>query len=139
MIIGDQKPPLVEVTHFGVKGMHWGVRRAEQPLHSSYSLKMRTEDRSRHGARAVSRINAQLHKGRTRAQALEREDTRNTYQRLAVVGGLVAAQIIASHGASRVILNATRNDSTLGIAAKATKIKYITPNRHGVHKITTLK
>lgn len=26
MILGSEKPPLDELAHFGVKGMHWGVR-----------------------------------------------------------------------------------------------------------------
>lgn len=26
MIVGDTKPPVTELAHFGVKGMHWGVR-----------------------------------------------------------------------------------------------------------------
>lgn len=29
-IIGAEKPPLDEIVHFGVRGMHWGVRKQKE-------------------------------------------------------------------------------------------------------------
>jgi hypothetical protein len=152
MIIGEEKPPLGGLSHSGVKGMKWGVRRAEQPTHASYTPRKQANDRQQHGARAVKRINRRLNEGETRAQAQHHEDVRKAYKRLAVVGGAIALSIIADSGPRTTSTitdyignraNANRaaakvRDVMPAISAKASKITYA-KTRGGVHNITTMK
>ncbi len=94
---------------------------------------------------AVRRINQRLISGESRDAALRREDIRNTRQRLALVGATYAAMILAQHGGEFITNRADVNRAaakvapTINIGANAAKIKYVTPNRSGVHKITTMK
>lgn len=45
MILGqDEKPPLDELMHFGVKGMHWGVRRDRASGASGHTNRMAKKD-----------------------------------------------------------------------------------------------
>lgn len=150
MIVGEEKPSLKELAHAGVKGMKWGVRKSE-PANAAYTGRMRANDKSQHGKRAVHRINSRMNKGDTRDRALEREDVRNARQRLAVIGGLYAVALLAEHGSisshslksyvgNRANANretARARDSVLGIGGKITK-GYVKPRR-GVHNITTMK
>lgn len=138
MIVGESKPPLAELTHHGVRGMRWGIRKAEQPANAGYSPQMRVEDRRTLGKNAVSRINKHLNSGLTRDQALAKEQQRKTRQQLAVVGAVVAVNLIARHGLLTLADISAKSDVT-AIGANAAKINYVKPNRHGVHKITTMK
>lgn len=144
MIIGGEKPSLNQLAHFGVKGMKWGVRSADQPANPNYTTRMRTEDRRLHGKRAVTRINQHLNSGGTRDEALRREYSRDAKQYLAFVGAAAVARLLAVHGstvlsdiaANRAASNA--DDSVLKIGSAAEKLKYVKP-RGGVHNITTMK
>lgn len=152
MIVGEEKPSLDELSHFGVKGMKWGVRKGVTPPNSSYTPRMRQLDEKQHGPRAVERINTNMNQGLTRQQALHKEDVRNAYQRLAVIGAVVAANIVAEHGSTQISrlstnigekANANRAaakvaDATIKIGSKAAKTPYVKPRR-GVHNITTMK
>lgn len=142
----------LELIHFGVKGMRWGVRKAE-PINSAYTTRMQGNDKGRHGKRAVKRINRRLNEGMTRDKALEKEDLRNAYQRLALLGGVLAASLVADYGsvssgtfaknyvgnkanANRAAAKVAEN--TMKIGSKAAKLKYAKPGRGGAYKITTL-
>lgn len=125
-----------ELAHHGVKGMKWGVRRSDRAQNPGYTSGMRSEDRRTHGRRAVNRINDRLNTGESRKQALEREEMRNNRQRLAVAGAAYAAVLLAQHGGSH--LNADTSGAR-GLSSTASKIKYVKPNRSGVHKVTTMK
>lgn len=143
MTVGGEKPSLDELAHFGVKGMRWGIRSADQPLHPNYTSRMRSNDRRAHGKRAVERINKHLNDGETRDEALRREDVRNARQRLAAAGALYAGSLLVRHGSVQVSMLAEKNraaarDSKVGIASAAAPINFVKP-RSGVHNITTMK
>lgn len=138
MFVSEKKPSLSELKHYGVKGMRWGVRKAHSPVNVDYTDRMRANDRRRHGKRAVERINQRMNQGQSRDKALEREDIRNTRQRLALVGAVYAGTYLARYGAQRI--DGVRPDgSPDAITATLAKVNYVKPNRHGVHKITTMK
>lgn len=156
MIVGlEMKPSLdeLELRHHGVKGMRWGVRKKVEPANAAYTQRMRANDKRQHGSRAVNRINRRLNEGETRNKALDRERTRNNRQALAAIGSVYALAFMADYGGvstssmrSFVSQKAEANraaaknvDSVLGLASKADPLKYVKPNRQGVHKITTLK
>lgn len=143
MTVGGEKPSLDELAHFGVKGMRWGIRSADQPLHPNYTSRMRSNDRQVHGKRAVERINKHLNDGGTRDDARRREEIRNARQRVAAAGALYAASILVQHGSFHIATIAQNNrdaakDSMIGIASKAAPINFVKP-RGGVHNITTMK
>lgn len=58
---GEVKPSLEEIEHSGVKGMHWGVRKARQ-LNSEAKYRQRTAPRGRRLDQAL--IQATVHNGR---------------------------------------------------------------------------
>ena len=51
------------LTHYGVKGMKWGVRRKRDEHNKSYTDKQRKNDRAMYGNRAEKRINRKLNEG----------------------------------------------------------------------------
>ena len=70
----DDQP---ELYHFGIKGMKWGVRRAERKAHkeelnkpnASYGKSQRSADRSVYGKGGVRRINRRMNKGQSHFKA----------------------------------------------------------------------
>jgi hypothetical protein len=129
-------PPLI---HFGVKGMHWGVRKAAPPANAGYTARQRGIDRRDFGNRGEKRINEKLNSGIKRGDARLSEQRRDAYQRLALVGATIAVQVLAtSGGISAGSLPANRGASAAkAIASKAHKLTYA-KSRGGVFKITTL-
>lgn len=94
MAFSNEKKPTLEVslTHFGVKGMKWGVRKKqEQPLHSSYSKTQYESDRLKVGRGGANRINEKLHAGVDHETALKNEKSSlKKKQRLVAAGALTA-------------------------------------------------
>jgi hypothetical protein len=77
-----------ELVHYGIKGMKWGVRRAEMNKpNPGYSSSARKRDAFVHPAGAVKRINKRMNKGADLKTARKKEVRRTT----AIVGGLIVA------------------------------------------------
>lgn len=75
MVFIDQEKPLEEVVHFGVKGMHWGVR-------------------------AQRRIDKRIANGKTPEQAMRTEQRRKMIVRTAAVvyAAVIAKNLFEKHG-----------------------------------------
>jgi hypothetical protein len=139
-----------EIEHFGVKGMHWGVRKERNTPNGGYSESRRKQDRARFGRGGERRINRHLNEGKTYKEAVKREGITFVARRAAIVGGTYAALIVAQHGdqivselGSRITQRAQTNRGRAAMAdlrglAAETPVSFIKPNRKGVYKITDL-
>lgn len=102
------------LAHFGVKGMRWGQRKATSSVKTS------------HGS-----------------DAERKQQRRNTYKTLVIVGATIAFGLLADHGpqlASKIHEKAETNRGRAAIPAlmsKAADLKY-SKKRGGVYKVTTL-
>lgn len=119
--LGEELMHSSDVIHYGVKGMHWGVRKdrsgggmtrkqrkaAENVKNPNYSNRDQTRDALIHPQGAVKRINRRMNKGATLSEARKKEGQRT----LLKVAGLVALyntpkilnavdNIVATHGAN---------------------------------------
>jgi hypothetical protein len=56
-IVGEEKPPLAELAHHGVKGMKWGVRKAEPTTAEIHDARRRQDLRRQSYNVAVSELN----------------------------------------------------------------------------------
>lgn len=144
IVVGEEKKPsLDELAHFGVKGMHWGQRKAEEPAHPNYTKGMRKNDESVHGKAGVRRINERMNRGASRKEAQHSEDVRRATTRLIAIGAAYAVTMLVAEGSMHVSNLAEANRSaarTAGPAISSTSAgtPYIKP-RGGAHDITTLK
>lgn len=137
-----------ELTHYGVKGMKWGVRRAELDAPSSrYSSANRKKDEKVHGPRAVKRINRRLNKGMTLKKARRKETTRDTLQAVAAVGAYYAARYMVHAGpvlsqgvASRAQTKRGQAAAAaaMGLPRHATSGPTFTKPKRGVYNISSL-
>jgi hypothetical protein len=146
----QQKPPLDELVHQGVKGMRWGVRKKknELPMHRSYKVQNRAADKSTFGPRGVNRINKRMHKGQSYKKALTMEFVHSTAKATVGAGAIAAATILSNNGgllatsvASKAQTNRGRAQAaaTMGLPRKPTNgPTYSAKSRQGVHKITSL-
>lgn len=75
-----------ELIHYGVKGMHWGVRR-NTPTNAGYTKNQQQTDRKNHGQGGVKRINRRLNKGQTLTKARKNEAKFRKRTRKAIVLG----------------------------------------------------
>lgn len=101
-----------ELQHYGVKGMKWGVRRAEKRAakkardepNSTYSSSQRSADQDTYGKRGVKRINRRMNAGKTRNQAQTAELGRE------VAIGLLATVVpyVALRGGVSLAVNSDR-------------------------------
>jgi hypothetical protein len=83
-----------ELAHYGVKGMHWGVRKA--PRAAGYTDKQRRKDRVDFGVLAPRRINKKMLKGKTLEEAHKAERRRAAIQ-IGVAAGVYGAAYAAAH------------------------------------------
>lgn len=82
-----------ELVHYGVKGMKWGVRRAEKnAANSSYTQGMRSKDTRLYGAGGVKRINRRMNKGIDATKARKKERAFQRRRTAAVVSGIILAK-----------------------------------------------
>jgi hypothetical protein len=135
------------LVHYGVKGMHWGVRK-NTPTHSSYTSGQQATDRQKHGQAGVKRINRRLNKGMTLEKARKRERSYKTKIRLALIGAGVAHDMAKVYGPVLVQTIAVRAETNRGRASAAETLglprtgtsgpTYSKANRKGAFKITNL-
>lgn len=92
--------------HYGVKGMHWGQRkaaneaRAALPRQSGYSDGAHAVDKKKFGEKGANRINENMSKGMGYSDARKKEQKRRTNRRTMIVGGYLAARAIYVYGPS---------------------------------------
>jgi hypothetical protein len=91
---GEQRGVRVIIQHFGVKGMHWGVRKV-MPLAPGITRSMHKTNIQNHGQRGARRINAAVAKGTPLATARSNESMRRARNRTAA---LVGAAAILTYG-----------------------------------------
>ena len=142
--------PRGDITHYGVKGMHWGVRKAksELPVHKNYTARNQRADKETFGPRGVKRINKRMHKGQSYKKALTMEYIHNTAKATIGAGAIAAATILSHNGdliSQHVAVKAQTNRgraqaaATMGLPRKPTDgPTYAKKSRGGVHKITSL-
>lgn len=80
------------LVHYGVKGMKWGVRRADNP---EYSSSQRAHDKKQYGKGAVRRINKRMNKGSDIQKARVQERSFRARRRAAVGLGILFGPEIA--------------------------------------------
>lgn len=81
-----------ELVHYGVKGMRWGVRRADN---ADYSQSQRAYDKKQYGKGAVRRINKRMNKGSDIQKARNQERSFRAKRRTAVGLGILFGPEIA--------------------------------------------
>lgn len=86
-IVGHEKPPLQDLVHFGVRGMHWGVRKA-RPTGSGRPAGGRA-DRIIFGKHGAARIKQQAASGKNAAEV-----------RKSMRGRAIARGLLAIYGAA---------------------------------------
>jgi hypothetical protein len=81
-IVGHEKPPLQDLVHFGVRGMHWGVRKA-RPTGSGRQAGGRA-DRIIFGKHGAAAIKQRVAKG------ADAKEVRKTMRGRAIARGILA-------------------------------------------------
>lgn len=138
-----------EVTHYGVKGMHWGVRKQHNDSpNPRYSERRRAEDKQIYGKGGVKRINRRMNSGMKLYKAQQREAWRSLGKGAMAVGAVQAARIALANKDVIAQHIAVRAETKRGQAAAANAMglprkptngpTYSKKSRQGVHKITTL-
>jgi hypothetical protein len=57
MMVGDEKPPLETITHYGTKGMKWGVRKTNPTTSDIQDARARQDARYNSYIQSVHRLN----------------------------------------------------------------------------------
>ena len=130
------------VEHFGVKGMHWGVRKAkpESPRASGYSDEAYVQDKRKFGDRGVRRINERMHNGTDYASARKAEVKRRRNQKLLFAGGYLAARMLLVYGPTLAQAGAQAYVGSKHAAAGAKAAANLFSDARGIgaHKIVDL-
>lgn len=136
-----------ELVHYGVKGMHWGIRK-NTPTNPNYSQRQQIEDRNKFGKGGVKRINRRMNAGKTHVRATKKEQRFKSRVAFTAAGAVYAAAVlrnVAQMSAQSIAVKAETNRgrahaaTTMGLPSKPTNgPTYANKNRRGVHKITNL-
>lgn len=133
---------MTDIVHSGVKGMKWGVRKA-QPMNSKYTKGRVAQDERTFGKGGVRRINKRLNAGKTYKQAVRREFTLSAGKGVLAVGFAITPIVLQEFGpviaksiSDRAETNRGRN-AVKGLSMKEKPIK-AKKNRKGVYKVTDL-
>lgn len=86
--------------HYGVLGMHWGIRK-DKKRNPDYSSKQRIRDRKLYGRGAERRINRRMNKGESVQSARHNEVVKKNRKRKAKnVAAVVGSAAVATGGAA---------------------------------------
>lgn len=94
MTYSDKPATPGELIHFGVKGMHWGVRKDKRPElapHSGATSRQHEHNRRVYGNKGARNINEQLHKGVSLNKARKDEHARQWSRNKKVLFAMFAA------------------------------------------------
>lgn len=135
-----------ELTHFGVKGMRWGVRKKTPEVQNArYGSRQREDDLALYGKRGVKRINRSMNKGKTHKKAERRELISSAAKRAALAVGLSVVTLALSEYGDTTVASirskAAANRkfaSATNLLGEATKINAKKSRRGGAYKVTTL-
>lgn len=138
-----------EVSHYGVKGMHWGTRKAhDDSPNPRYSARRQAEDKQIYGKGGVKRINRRMNKGQKLHKAQQNEAWRSMGKAAIAVGSVQAARIVLANKdvlAQHVAVKAETKRgqaaaaNTMGLPRKPTNgPNYSKKSRGGAYKVTTL-
>lgn len=129
-----------DVVHYGVKGMHWGVRKGDSSggmtrrakkaelnkAHPDYSPRQRAVDASLFKSSGVKRINQRLNKGMDLKTARKKEGQRTLLKAAGVIALYNSPKIInavdnilATHGANAMASVRTKAQTNRGRAQAA--------------------
>lgn len=146
--LGDELLHSSDVVHYGVKGMHWGQRKAKNDApNPRYSERRRGEDKKVYGKRGVKRINRRMNEGQKLFKAQQREAWRKVGTGTAIAIGLKAATMVIANRDVLAQSVAKRAETKRGQAAAANIMglprkptngpTYAKKNRQGVHNISS--
>lgn len=135
-----------DLEHFGVKGMHWGVRK-EEAFHPKYSSSLRSSDRASFGNGGVRRINKSMNEGKTHKEAAMAEYRVFLAKSALAIGVVGLGYALQSHGPTLARTISERAETNRGRAAMAAmkglgaaeSNQLFKKSRKGVYNITTLK
>jgi len=154
-------PPEGDLVHYGVKGMHWGVRKST-PTNSDYNRSQRNYDRKNVGKGGVKRINRRMNKGAdiktARRQEYKFRRRRNNAIAAGALGVKFHREIAAGIKVTSTILGMAAGIAAQHVAVKAETKRgqafvaeqmglprkptngpaYSKKSRGGAHKITSL-
>lgn len=137
-MIEDNKPSLEEFMHFGVRGMHWGVRSSHNDTpNPSYTKGKRVKDFALSGQGAVKRINRNINTGKTYKQARKAETIRSFKIAATQAGAFAVLSLLGSTSFSRSVASGPIKEQG-AIAAKAVILKLTKQSRSGAFRISSL-
>ena len=106
-----QQQMSTELTHHGVKGMKWGVRK--EPDNPNYSDTQRKRDKQLYGKRAPKRINKKMNRGDTvtiaRSEEKKRRDKTMNNNKYARQSGKIAGAAVGVVGTEVAMAGISRS------------------------------
>lgn len=114
----------IELYHYGVKGMKWGIRKNSRP-NENYSEKQRKQDRAFYGKGGERRINKKLNKGSNlktaRHYEVERRERNEKMKRSIKKGAKKATKVVSTVGSLYVTDQMFNGGAGTEAAKKAVK------------------